>query len=124
MLAVKALLQTVLVEIILISVQPLLQLYVMTQYHKDGSLRSYHTVYLYVSQGCRVTHTDSNSCRSIHVIFQGSVCMAFISILQTCTHPHVCVVDDMNQKHSSDVFEVILFLLLETVELYYIMYAV
>lgn len=104
--AVKGLL---LVEII----QPLLQLYAMTQYHKDGSLPSYLTVYLYVSQGCKVTDTDSNSCRSTHIIFQDSICTVFISILQTCTHPHVCVVDDMNQKHSSDVFEVILFLLLE-----------
>lgn len=57
-LAGKGLLQTVLVEIILISVQRLLQLYVMTQYHKDTSLHSYQTVYLCVSQGCRVTDTD------------------------------------------------------------------
>lgn len=40
-LAVKGRLQTVLVEIILISVQHLLQLLVRTQYHKDASPSSY-----------------------------------------------------------------------------------
>lgn len=49
--AANSLLQTVLVEIILIRMQRPLQLYVMTQYHKDVSLCSHQTVYLCVSQG-------------------------------------------------------------------------
>lgn len=67
----------------------LLQLYVITQCHKDVSLCSYQRVYLCVSRDWRLTDADRSSRRrnKIRIAFHASVSNARFPVLWTCTFP-------------------------------------